>query len=71
MVLKKFGSGEMFCRWIRILYANPSSAVKTNGLTSGYFKIYRGTHQGCSLSPYLFDLPIEPLAIAIRELEGS
>lgn len=43
------------------------SAVKTNGSTSAYFPLYKGTHQGCCLSPFLFDLAIEPLAIAIRD----
>ena len=53
--------------WIKILYSSPVSAVKTNGLTSTYFPLYKGTRQGCCLSTFLFDLAIEPLAIAIRE----
>lgn len=57
-VMKKFGFGETFCNWIKILYGNPTSAVKTNGLISTYFPIYKRTHQGCCLSPFLFDLRI-------------
>ena len=64
--MKKFGFGETFRNWIKILYSSPMSAVKTNGSTSAYFPLYKGTRQGCCLSPYLFDLAIEPLAIAIR-----
>lgn len=65
-VMKKFGFGETFRNWIKILYSSPVSAVKTNGSTSAYFLLYKGTRQGCCLSPFLFDLGIEPLAIAIR-----
>ncbi len=41
-VMKKFGFGETFCNWIKILYGNPTSAVKTNGSISTYFPIYKG-----------------------------
>lgn len=41
-------------------------AVRTNGLISEYFPLHRGKRQGCWLSPFLFDIAIEPLAIAIR-----
>ena len=66
-VMKKFGFGETFRNLIEILHSSPMSAVKTNGLTSAYCPLYKGTYQGCCLSPFLFDLAIEPLAIAIRE----
>lgn len=68
-VLEKFGMGPTFCRWIKVLYSTPMAAVRTNGLISEYFSLYRGTRQGCCLSPFLFDIAIEPLAIAIRSDE--
>lgn len=64
--LETFGLGSVFCKWIKTIYSAPTAAVKTNGLISEYFMLYRGTRQGCCLSPYLFDIAIETLAIAIR-----
>ena len=64
--LERFGFGERFIAWIRLLYSSPLASVRTNNDHSAYFPLFRGTRQGCPLSPLLFAVAIEPLAIALR-----
>ena len=66
LTLEKFGFGPVFSSWIRLLYKCPSASVLTNSHYSEYFDLHRGTRQGCQLSPLLFAIAIEPLAIALR-----
>ncbi len=72
-ILEKFGCDSNFISWVKLLYAAPSASVNTNGVHSAYFSLKSGTRQGCPLSPLLFNLAIEPLAIWLRsqdEFEG-
>lgn len=64
-ILKRFGFCSNFLGWVKLLYKAPSAYVLTNGLASAPFKLTRGMAQGSPLSPLLFALSIEPLAIAI------
>lgn len=50
-----------------MLYGEPRARVRTNNWVSDPFPLFRGTGQGCPLSPSLFALALEPLAILVRE----
>lgn len=65
--LKKFGFGENFIGWIKILYKDIYSFVKVNGFETYEFPIERGVRQGCPLSPLLYVLTFETLNNYIRK----
>lgn len=65
-VLKRFNFGEKFISMVKLLYNNPCAQILTNQILSPRFRLHRGTRQGCPLSPLIFALAIEPLAVSIR-----
>lgn len=65
--LKWFGFGPKIIAMISILYSNPRAAICVNGGISPYFQLGRGVRQGCPLSPFLFNLALEPFLLKIRQ----
>lgn len=65
-MLAGFGLGNAFINWVKVLYSKPRARVRVNNALSLPFKLRRGTRQGCLLSPLLFALAVESLAMLIR-----
>lgn len=66
-VLRAYGFGDIFIRWVSLMYTDISSSVLVNGFISESFPVKRSVRQGCPLSALLYVLCIEPLAIGIRQ----
>ena len=64
--LELFGFGVSFISWIKTFYKNITSSVADNGFFTPSFNVKRGVRQGDPLSPSLFIIVLELLAISIR-----
>ena len=58
-ILKEMGIPDHLTCLLRNLYAGQEATVRTRHGTTGWFQIGKGVHQGCILSPCLFNLYAE------------
>ena len=65
-VMKAFNIGNEFINWVKILYQGAIAQVMINGHLTGKIKLKRGVRQGDPLSPLLYVLVIEILALQLR-----
>ena len=66
LTLCNYGFPPGFLRWIEVIQNNVELMVSNNGHLSEKIRAVKGVAQGDSLSPYLFILMIETLAIHFR-----
>lgn len=65
-ILERWGFGPKFMGTVHSLYSTPSAQIRLMGYYSEGFNILKGTRKGCPLSPHIFAIAIETLAMAIR-----
>ena len=58
-ILKEMGTPDHLTCLLRNLYAGQEAIVRTGHGTTDWFQIRKGVHQGCILSPCLFNLYTE------------
>ena len=64
--LEKYGFGQNFILWIKILLNDQESCVINGGKTTKYFMLGRGARQGDPISAFLFILALEILFLLIK-----
>ena len=65
-VLTYFGYGMNIVNWVKILNTNFKASVLQSGFISEQFTVQRGCRQGDPVSPYLFILCAEILAVLVK-----
>ena len=65
-ILKELGIPDHLTCLLRNLYAGQEATVRTRHGTTDWFQIRKGVHQGCILSPCLFNLYAEYIIRNVR-----
>ena len=68
--LQKMGIEGTYLIIVKAIYDKPTANIVLNGEKLKTFPLRSGTRQACPLSPLLFNIVLEVLAIAIREEKG-
>ena len=65
-VLQSFNFAPKFIDFIKVLYTDIESSVIVNNHISEPFPLSRSVRQGCSLSPLLYVLCLEPFILKVQ-----
>nr|GFB88614.1 RNA-directed DNA polymerase, eukaryota, reverse transcriptase zinc-binding domain protein [Tanacetum cinerariifolium] len=67
-ILRRFGFGEKWCKWIQSCLYSSRGSVLVNGSPTKEFQFHNGLKQGDPLSPFLFILVIESLHVSFQRV---
>ena len=72
-ILKEMGIPDHLTHLLRNLYASPEATVKTGHGTTDCLQTRKGVHQGCILSPCLYNLHAEYIKqnAGLEEAQGG
>ena len=65
--MRAMNYGENLIEMVKLLYQDSEATIVTNDIKGDLFKTKGGVKQGCPLSPYLFIIVLELLAIEMRD----
>jgi hypothetical protein len=65
--LEKIGIQSPYLNIVKAIYGKPVTNIKLNGEKIEAFPLKSKTRKGCPLSPYLFNIVLEVLTMAIRQ----
>ena len=64
--LQRVGVSGRMLSAVKSLYSNITACVRINGMCTDWFTVSTGLRQGCTLSPILFNLFIDDLAVQLQ-----
>nr|GEU39042.1 RNA-directed DNA polymerase, eukaryota [Tanacetum cinerariifolium] len=67
-VLRKFGFGDKWCKWIQCCLISSRRSILVNGSPTEEFQFGKGLKQGDLLSPFLFILIMESLNLSFNRV---
>ena len=69
--LQKVGIVGTYLNIIKVIYDKCTANISVNGEKLKAFPLRSGAKQGCPLSPLLFNIVLEVLAMAIRDRKST
>lgn len=70
-VMQRIGFGSFFMAWVMQIHSTQEAEIALEGCKSRRFPLSRRVRQVCTLSPLLFNIVIETLAIMVKSKRTS